>query len=285
VTLRSRIRHGMNWRWRRLVGRLSLFRAELMIQLRWKWSVRKRAHNLPGPLIVSLTSYRPRFETLEKTLKCLLTQTIKPDMTVLWIAPADMPFLPEAVKALSDRGLEIRNTEDVGSYKKIIPALSSFPDAFILIADDDVYYEGDWAQGLVASYTDFNIIPCHRGHWIILDDTGKPQPYFNWTQDVSTTNPSKYIMATGVGGVLYPPNCFLGEVTHASLFMDICPNGDDIWLYWMARLGGSTFKVTGKKRSLIPWDGSQETGLYNENWASGNDKKVAALVEEFGLPF
>ena len=49
----------------------------------------KKKHQLPAPLIVSLTSYPVRFKTLPKTLKCLLNQSIIPDKIILWIAYED----------------------------------------------------------------------------------------------------------------------------------------------------------------------------------------------------
>jgi hypothetical protein len=43
-------------------------------------------HNLPGELIVSLTSYPDRFPTLHKTVRSLLSQDMLADRTILWVA-------------------------------------------------------------------------------------------------------------------------------------------------------------------------------------------------------
>src|SRR5882757_9969542 len=76
------------------------------------------AHNLPRPLIVSLTSYPPRFKTLDLTLRCLLAQSIRADQTILWIAHRDRQAITEEIESLTSKGLTIRYCEDVRSHKK-----------------------------------------------------------------------------------------------------------------------------------------------------------------------
>src|SRR6516165_1052567 len=63
----------------------------------WRARARQRLHQLPGELIVSLTSYPARFGTLGLTLRCLLSQTIRADRTILWISNADASLLPSDV--------------------------------------------------------------------------------------------------------------------------------------------------------------------------------------------
>jgi len=46
-------------------------------------------------------------------------------------------LLPADVLELAPFGLDIRPTEDIGPFTKIVPALKAFPDAFIATADDD----------------------------------------------------------------------------------------------------------------------------------------------------
>src|SRR6185312_7028817 len=86
-----------------------------------------RPHGLHGELIVSLTSYPARFGVLGKTIKSLLSQTIRPDRTVLWVAHNDFVEIPTAVRNLEQHGLEIRLCEDIRSYKKIVPSLRQWP--------------------------------------------------------------------------------------------------------------------------------------------------------------
>src|SRR5690349_163949 len=79
-----------------------------------------RPHGLTGELIVSLTSYPPRFNQLKLVLGCLLDQTVRADRIILWIAQEDYPRLPSDVVGLrAPGGLEIRTCEDIGPYKKL----------------------------------------------------------------------------------------------------------------------------------------------------------------------
>lgn len=245
-----------------------------------------RPHGLPAELVVSLTSFPARFPTLHLTLKGLLAQSVKPDRWILWIAEQDMGALPPDVTALETVGLEIRQCEDLRSYKKLIPTLCSHPDAFIVTADDDVFYPSEWLEELVAGVVqDDPLILCHRAHRLVRRSDGSIAPYDQWERDVvdaRSRTPSTDLVPTGVGGVLYPPNSLGPKVCDRELYSRLCPNGDDLWFYWCARLAGSTHKKVGPKFWQVSWEATQETALWNENEAGGNDTMVAALEKEFG---
>src|SRR4051812_27537547 len=120
------------WRARKLRDDLAtrVRLAQAMRRLRAFPSIqRKQEHLLGGELIVSLTSYPPRFATLALTLRSLLDQSIAADRTILWVAPEDKKLLPPEVRDLALNGLEIRECADWRSYKKLVPTLINFPDA------------------------------------------------------------------------------------------------------------------------------------------------------------
>src|SRR5438445_5466095 len=168
----KRLRHAAGWRLAKLrqLGAALFSRtiARSALFFRWRLSWPGRTHRLPGELIVSLTSYPARYATLPLTLKCLLAQSIKADKTILWIAHEDMASLPKSITDLQARGLEIRPCKNVRSYKKIIPALAAFPNAFIATADDDVYYSSHWPEKMV-SLAGNNTIVCHRADMVSFD--------------------------------------------------------------------------------------------------------------------
>src|SRR3954453_22025150 len=111
------------WRARKLrddtVTRLRLMRARRRIGA-FPHVRNKQQHGLPGKLIVSLTSYLPRFATLALTLRGLLDQSVAADRTILWLTREDRRNLPPDVISLVDYGLEIRECEDWRSYKKLV---------------------------------------------------------------------------------------------------------------------------------------------------------------------
>ena len=244
-----------------------------------------RPHGLSGELIVSLTSYPARFGTLHLTLACLLDQSAKADRTILWIAHHDMGQLPADVRRLERRGLEIRACDDLRSYKKLIPTLEAFPDAFIATADDDIYYPHHWLEQL-ADAVEEGVIPCHRAHRIKRALDGSIAPYSDWeidVQDASARRPSGDILATSGAGALYSPRSLSPITTNRSQFQRLCPSGDDLWLFWCARLAGTLAKKVGGKLRLVTWPNTQTSALWAPNEAGGNDRMIAALQCELPL--
>jgi len=93
------------------------------------------------------------------------------------------------------------------------------------------------------------------------------------------------IFPTGVEGVLYPPGSLSPTVLDSETFMKACPRADDVWLYWMARLAGSEFKLTGYGRRPCMWRNSQKVGLYHANvLQNGNDAQIKVMIDIFGWP-
>lgn len=276
---------------RRAIGRqlVKYQRIGLYAWARYRPLPRKRmAHSLPAPLIVSLTSFPPRFGTLAATLKGLLAQSVAPDKLILWVAHEDSSKLPRNVRALQKSGLTLCATDDLGSYKKIIPALDLFPNAFIATADDDMYYEPSWLECLVAGYGgDLEEIVCRRAHKIILDENGRPLPYLQWELNTDCRKRSNLIFPTSGGGVLYPPGCFHKDVFRRDIFTELAPNADDMWLYWMARLNNRSFRRVGTKLRLLTWPKSQRHSLWSKNKMpdGGNDDQIDQLASKYGFPF
>jgi hypothetical protein len=238
----------------------------------------------PG-VVVSLTSYPPRFGTLHLTLKSLLSQSYVPDRIVLWIAHADMALLPVAVTDLQRAGLEIIACDDIKSYKKMIPLLQRGSEAAIVTADDDVYYWRDWLRQLVQARSPGKLeIVCHRMHRIKLNADGLPVSYNDWDFETSNAESSPLNFPTGIGGVLYPANVFGPEVLDEHAFMTLCPRGDDIWFWWMARANGATFKRVPEVNEVHCWDGSQEVALWKDNiGATFNDNQIRAMIGAYGF--
>ncbi|MFZ3585049.1 glycosyltransferase [Loktanella sp. DJP18] len=248
--------------------------------------VTPRPHCLGAPLIVSLTSYPKRYDVLHLTLTCLLCQTIMPDEVILWISDEDFDQLPDQVLMLQERGLKIYRTQDLRSFNKIIPALRRMPDAYIATADDDIYYPADWLEGLVKTAVACQgRIVAHRVHRILYDAAGQMESYERWTKNILQGHEGQALFATGVGGVLYPPQSLHADVLREDLFMTLCPHGDDLWLYWMAQRQGSLVCHVGPKPRIIEWPGSQQNALRTVNRGtpneSGNDHAIAALTKYF----
>ena len=260
----------------------------------WRWAARRQSagtippHNLAAPLVISLTSFPARYGTLGLTLQCLLLQSVRPDHIMLWIAEEHQADLPADVLALRHKGLVIgRCDNSLRSHNKYIHTRRLYPGAFIATADDDTYYWPGWLAELIASYDPRRrTIPCHRVHRIKLRADGKPAAYRDWQWESAATEADILIFPTGVGGVLYPPDCLHRDVDDAARILELCPRADDVWLYWMAQRQGYLFRRTATTHRLHHWRHSQEHGLMwgNVYMGDGNDRQIETMIAAFGWP-
>jgi len=293
ISIIQKISHGVTWRvlhfyhavFKNYTNNFWAILYAIKTQNAYKKYTKGGQHVLPQKLIVSLTSFPPRFGTLDLTLKCLFLQDVSPDKIILWVAEDDKAQLPPSVTALiSDDRFEIRTCADTASYKKIIPALAQFPSAFIVTADDDVYYAPTWLKGLIDAWDGSNqTIVAHRVHKIMMQTDGNPAPYKNWMFDIQTHTNTHYNFATGVGGVLYPPYSLDSRVQDEGKFMALAKGADDIWLFWMGRLQGSKTIKAPSNYNFVTWVGSQKTALYHENVLyNKNDDRISSMMKEYG---
>jgi hypothetical protein len=293
----GRLSHGLKWRAAALYDRLRPARYRmrdcyLRVAVAWKWRSRSkgqgRQHGLPAPLIISLTSFPARYDTLHLTLKTLMLQSVRPDQVILWIAAEHQVALTPAILALRGQGLTIASCDNrLRPHNKYIHTRRLYPEAFIATADDDTYYWPDWLAQLLADYDPAqHVIPCHRVHKVKLMPDGKPAAYRDWTWESTETIPSALIFPTGVGGVLYPPDCLPAEADDEARILALCPRADDVWLYWMAQRNGYLFRKTRPWRLLHHWRHSQKESLMWGNVvnSNGNDQQIQAMIEAYGWP-
>jgi len=243
-------------------------------------------HQLPGQLVVSLTSWPPRFPTLHTALASLLGQDMAPDHVVLWVAEQDRPRLPDRVERLQEHGLEVRTCEDTKQFKKILPALAAFPGSFVLICDDDNVYPRGWLRRFVEEYRDPGEVLCQVARRFAVDAAGTPLPYVEWpgVPVIPRSVASRAVVPVGTGGVLYPPESLPAAV--ATEFMRLCPTSDDLWLWWHFAAAGRRARRIKPVGRLVRLPGTQRVALWRVNDIGGaNDRQIAAMVEAYGLPF
>ena len=239
------------------------------------------------PIILSLTSYEERFNDLVISLYSLLNQTVKPDKIILWLSDdfKSLNDLPYDITKFIKNGLEIRFVKDIGSYTKAIYAFKEFKNSIIVTADDDIYYPKDWLAKLYYSYiTNPNDINVHRAHRVKFDGT-QIAPYETWTKQIEEENERFDNFLTGVGGVLYPPNCFSKEVLREDIFLKKSPYADDIWFWVMALVHNRRIRVVKNHISgLYCTDFLRQIfktnpSLYKINSKGQNDKQLEELLK------
>lgn len=234
-------------------------------------------------IIISLTTYKKRINTVHLTINTLLNQTYPIDKIILWLAEDEFTLntIPNEVKQLQEKGLEIAFCKDIKSYKKLIPSLKLYPNDIIITVDDDAYYKKDIVEKLITSYKQYpKSIHCLRGHKMKFDSNKIPISYNQWEFLTQDFKPGYDIFPTGLGGVLYPPNCFYKDILNEELFMKLAPSGDDIWFKVMGLLNRYPSKVIEQENNFYAnvtvIDGTQDVALWqqNKNEETGNNVQI-----------
>lgn len=244
-------------------------------------------------ITVSLTSYPKRIATLATVLTPIFQQTYPADRVLLWLAEDQFPHkehdLPDDLLALKDEGLEIRWCDDLKTHKKYFYSVKEFPDDIIITIDDDVVYSKTLIETLVKSYCRYpNAVSAMRVHKILFDEYGFPLLYKQWKKecDEAYNAPSMMYMATGVGGVLYPPHCLHPEVFNKQEILETCLYGDDLWLKIMEVMNNTPVVLAAKHSPLLEISGTQRVALWHKNVDGGmNDSQLSSILEQYNTWF
>lgn len=117
-------------------------------------------------IVVSLTSWPPRFPNLTAVLDTIFNQTLPPDKVVLNLAFGDE--LPESVNDyLEQHNVEIFRVPDTKVYKKLIPTLRRYPDACVISIDDDWLYPKGMVEEFVELHSLYPNYPISGNHAVI----------------------------------------------------------------------------------------------------------------------
>ena len=248
------------------------------------------AHYTDHDIIVSLTSYGRRIHEVALTIESLMQQTMKANRIVLWLSD-DLAGrrIPQALVKQQQRGLEIKYCKDIRSYTKLIPQLKESPENAIITVDDDILYDNDCLEHLITAYLQQpSVIHCCRVHRMLFDERGKILPYNQWKWTCSEEGVDNHFFLTGCGGVLYPPYCLDEEALNESVFLDICPEADDVWFTAMALKKGTPINKVFTRNEFgedyIKNPTSLERGLSVRNVdQSGNDRQIHAVFSKYAI--
>ncbi|MGI9558224.1 MAG: hypothetical protein ACR2NQ_00960 [Thermodesulfobacteriota bacterium] len=245
-------------------------------------------------IVVSLTSIPPRLSLVHLTIESIMRQTVKPDKIVLWLSKEykkpefggfDWQNLPASLTNLESRGLEIAFTEDLASFRKLLPSLKRFPDDIVITIDDDVFYHSDTIKKLYKAYlkNGESFIYCRRSKVVAMMPTGSFAPYTDWVLTFSPADNGKSLFFTGTGGVLYPPHSFDEEIFQEDIFSNLTPNADDIWFNAMALKAEKTvFQVEGKEPKRLRTAKVFALGKKNLH-QNENDSQLKAVFDHYNL--
>lgn len=242
---------------------------------RWK---RDCGVDAESRIVVSLTSYPARINSVWLTIASLLRQTMKPNKVILWLAEEQFPEhgVPDSLKRLTKRGLEIRFCEgDLKPHKKYYYAIQEYPDYYIITADDDIFYPEDHIERLWKGHEKYpDTIICRWSHLIEFDSQGKFIPYDDWV-DNGEDDASFATLAVGCNGILYPPGSLPKETFDKNKIMEIALSTDDLWLKCMEILNGWK-SVNCNKTPLVYFNilSVRNTGLWRNNLGESRNNDI-----------
>ena len=225
-------------------------------------------------IIVSLTSYYKRLNTINNVLDSILNGNLVPDKIVLTLYYKDVDFISKCIYEYLTKNnitLIIVNI-DIKPHKKYFYVMQKYPYDIIITIDDDIIYENNTIELLYKSYLKYpNEISARRVNLIKYDQNGLTKPYEKWIKGYKLIKiPSFDLLATTGAGTLFPPNIL--KINY-SLIYDIfnCKTSDDLFLKF----------IENKLKIKIVWvENNNLMGLnniyieglyYNENQI-GNDE-------------
>ncbi len=274
---------GNNLPYWRLLYKINKVLVNLIFPITQRWN-RSWGVDAESKILVSLTTYPARISSVWITIASLLRQTRKPRKIILWLAREQFPEqrIPERLKRLEKRGLEIRFCDDLKSHKKYYYAMKEYPNCYIITADDDILYPEDHIERLWQGHEKYpDAVVCHWSHRIESDGEGEFMPYDDWT-DNGEEAPAYATLAVGCNGILYPPGALPLEAFHRQKIMDYALYTDDLWLKCMEILNGWR-TVNCNEAILIYFNliSTKNSGLWRTNTGSrsNNDRIWKKLME------
>lgn len=239
-------------------------------------------------IIVSLTSFPERIETVGFAIISLFNQTVKPDRIVLWLAEDQFrdKVLPPHIAELRERGLEIYFCDDLRSHKKYHYILQSqMPEELVVTYDDDIIYPEDSIEKLIKYHHKFpQSIIANRAE-CCYNDAGKISSYSTWrVRDNSKVGLecTDLFPSTG-GGTLYPYGSVNSEAFNVSVMKKNALYADDIWMRFMSALNHTTVvKTTRNNRPFSTIEKEQRYSLQVNNCLhGGNDMAIENLSKRY----
>ncbi len=241
-----------------------------------------------GKMIVSLTTFPARIETVWITISSLMNQTMKPKKIILWLAKDQFQkeeMLPAKLLQLKKRGLEIAYCEDLKPHKKYYYTMQQYPTDVVVTADDDIFYPENHLEMLWKKHEEYpEAVCCWYAHELNYTQEGHIALYHTWRGGVSGyTKPSMQIMAVGCGGVLYPAGEYRNKLFNLEDIRTLCPVTDDIWLKAIeVKFGIQVVRVTEESQIFYGLLETRKSGLFTENAnKNGNDTAIRAVMLKY----
>ena len=230
-------------------------------------------------ITITLTSFPERINNAYQVVISLMLQSYPVGDIVLYLSKdqfTSVEGLPKSLRDLIPYGLNLVFVEgDIRSYKKYIYNKDCFDDIGFIIVDDDIVYHPD-TIGLLLSTSKKYSKGVFANRCKLMDSNKK---YKDW--QLATKSGVGYYMATGCGGVYYPPGSLHDIAYDKACAWDNSPDGDDIWLKAATVLAGIPVVYTGYSSLLLPVFNKNAFDLHTENVQGGRNDFNLKRVNNF----
>lgn len=240
-------------------------------------------------IIVSLTSFPARINNVWQVIECMKRQTLKPSKILLWLSKEQFPTpetIPQSLKEREDEVFEIRMVDgNIRSHKKYFYVSKEFPDNYVFLVDDDLYYPSTlikktWNEHLKQPEK----IVGNYGYRMRFQSDGTVKSYKEWTEIFNDSDSEDLFFGSG-GGTLIKPSQMYGDYTNIELAKGLTPIADDIWLNAMARKAGIKTHMIAHGLLLPIEQQNKERLSVENNGASQNDAQIASIEDYYGQVF
>lgn len=246
-------------------------------------------------LTVNLTTTHDRLYLCRIALLSISLQSLRPDRVNVWISKdgylsdagiADLDSLGGVLNYVSSNFHElvcVRYTDNIGPYRKLIPALrEAASDDVIVTADDDQFYGENWLKLLVDNYSKNNTAVAARVREKKYNNFNSLTSYKYWDIITSSRVMDKNFVVTFGGGAVLTQSMFRSIDVIDDEFLNIAPTADDLWYSKLLELAGTEVAVVSEALSEIT-PLKHGHGLVNVNLAV-NPSLFRSLLNRFWFP-
>lgn len=227
--------------------------------------------------IVSLTTHSVRTKNVFRSIQPIIAN---PDVqVVLNVHKDDYPQLTNDVLDLSIAGkiVIIVSSLDIGPHLKYFFAMKRFQTLPIIVIDDDIIYPDNFIDELLDYHARYpECILSRRPEKITFKPDGTLLHYHLWQRPYFNDFPCADSLATGVGGIMFPPKCFDLTDRNIEELLKTCKYDDDVYLKVLSLRNNRLIKSVHSQqmyKKILDDDETQSIALYKSNW----NRTMAAL--------
>mgnify|MGYP002626572380 CR=1 FL=1 len=236
-------------------------------------------------VIVSFTSFPSRINEVWQVVSCMLLQTLQPREIILWLSKDQFPTkesIPDSLRRLEGDRFKIQMVDgDIRSHKKYFYAAKEYPDDYVFLIDDDIYYpstiiEKTWEAHLAHPES----VICNYGYHMRYREDGTVDRYREWQQCYDNSEADDLFFGSG-GGTLLKLSSLSASLTDIELAIRLAPLADDIWLNAMVRLNRIPI-VLLQNGLILPIAIKNNKKLASENRDMyKNDEQLTKVINHF----